>query len=180
MNRLTLYLIASIGFILMTTVSSFADIRSTRNFYAFTDRLLTTGQPDAATLKNASRDGIEAVVNLVPPSESVYNPKEGDILRAQGIEYIHIPISWREPKPAGLAQFMAAMRRLQGKKVLIHCWSNARASAFAYAYRVAQAPKTRNTEWNRLRKVWSEVAGYDLDRDAVWQAYLKANVAPAQ
>lgn len=57
---------------------------------------------------------------------------------------------------------------------------NALNFAFGYACRVAQAPDTRRTQWNRLRKVRSEAAGYDLGRDAVWRANLMANVASAQ
>ena len=167
------------GFILvsLTSQSSQADLQNTRNFYQFSDRLMTSGQPDEDALKSAPHDGIDVVINLVPPSEGIYNPKEAEILAVQGVEYIHIPVSWRSPDAADLETFLAAMDRIGDKKVLIHCWSNARASAFAYAHRVSQAPGTRVPEWKRLRTVWSEVAGYQLETDQVWQAFLNDNVA---
>ena len=122
MKQLTLTLTMMLGLILTTIGASFADIQSTRNFYAFSDRLLTAGQPSESALKNASKDGIEVVINLVPPSESIFNPKEEEILTAQGIEYVHLPVSWRKPDPADLEKFLQVMKRAGDKKVLVHCW----------------------------------------------------------
>lgn len=180
MKQLTLTLTMMLGLILTTVGASFADIQSTRNFYAFSDRLLTAGQPSESALKNASKDGIEVVINLVPPSESIFNPEEEKILTAQGIEYVHLPVNWREPDPADLEKFLQVMKRAGDKKVLVHCWANARASAFAYAHRVSQAPDTQSSEWDRLRNVWSTVAGYNLDKDSVWMSYLKEHAVRAR
>ncbi len=176
MKRLAFLILASLNISILWISSSNAEISSTRNFYSYSEQLLTSGQPSEERLKNISKDGVEVVINLVPPSEMVYNENEGKILQSQGVEYIHIPVNWRSPKKVKLDKFLSEMERVKGKKVLIHCWSNARASAFAYAFRVSQSPKSQSKEWDRLRKVWTNVAGYDLDDDQVWQKYLRINM----
>lgn len=174
-------LILSILILSLTTItSSFAEMSDARNFYQFDDRVLTSGQPDQTLLEKADEDDIEIVINLVPQSEGIYNPKEGEILQRQGIQYIHNPVNWSSPKESELKSFLAAMKQAEGKKVLVHCWSNARASALVYAYRVSKAPDTKPAEFERLQTVWKDVAGYDLETNQTWQNFLKRNVGSSR
>ncbi|WP_299752904.1 protein tyrosine phosphatase family protein [uncultured Tateyamaria sp.] len=158
---------------------AFADISETRNFYQFEPTVLTSGQPSAAQLSEAADDGIEVVINLVPESEGIYNPEEGEILAAQGVEYIHVPVNWRDPKAEEFQNFLNAMDRVGDRKVLVHCWANARASALVAAHRAISAPDTQVAELEQLETIWSDVAGYDFSRNTVWQDYLEDNIAGA-
>lgn len=174
-------LMLSVVILSLAAVSgSVADISDARNFYQFDDRVLTSGQPDQTLLEKADEDGIEIVINLVPKTESIYNPMEADILQSQGIQYIHNPVNWNAPKESELKSFLFAMKKAEGKKVLIHCWSNARASALVYAYRVSKAPDTKAAEFERLQTVWKDVAGYDLATNQTWQKFLKQSVGSSQ
>lgn len=164
----------------LTMTPAFADISETRNFYQFEPSVLTSGQPSATQLAEAADDGIEVVINLVPESESIYNPEEGDILVAQGVEYIHVPVNWRDPKAEEFQDFLKAMDRVGDRRVLVHCWANARASALVAAHRVVQAPDTQAVELEQLESIWRDVAGYDFARDTVWQDYLAQNIAGAE
>ncbi len=163
----------------MTSVA-YADISKARNFHSFDENLLTSGQPDQSILETAGDDGIEVVINLVPTSESIYNPKEAEILEEQGIKYIHNPVNWSDPKPSELESFLDAMKQAEGKKVLVHCWANARASAFAYAYRASQSPESAEQGYEDLKQIWKDVAGYNLDGNKTWQDFLKTNITKAQ
>ena len=158
---------------------AFADISEARNFYQFEPTVLTSGQPNAAQLAEAADDGIEVVVNLVPESEGIYNPEEGGILAAQGVEYIHVPVNWRDPKSEEFQNFLNAMDRVGDRKVLVHCWANARASALVAAHRAIDAPDTQAAELEQLETIWSDVAGYDFVQNTVWQDYLADNIAGA-
>ena len=158
---------------------AFADISETRNFYQFEPTVLTSGQPSATQLAEAADDGIEVVINLVPEHEGIFNPKEEEILSAQGIEYIHVPVNWRDPKAEEFQNFLNAMDRVGDRKVLVHCWANARASALVAAHRAIQAPDTKAAELEQLETIWSDVAGYDFTRDTIWQEYLADNIAGA-
>ncbi|WP_299775506.1 protein tyrosine phosphatase family protein [uncultured Tateyamaria sp.] len=168
-----------IGFFLAVT-AAVAELSQARNFYQYSESVLTAGQPTEEQLKSAGAAGVEVVISVVPPSERVYNAKQGDILAKQGIEYIHVPVNWRAPDDASFDAFMAAMDKVGDRKVLVHCWANARASALVYAHRVLSAPDTQPQEFETLRSVWSDVAGYNLDADTTWQNYLADNIARVQ
>lgn len=165
-------LVLSLLGLVLSASAVFADIASARNFYQYSDGVLTSGQPSEQQLETAAADGIEVVINIVPQSESIYNPQEGAILQSQGIEYIHVPVNWRSPKPTEIEAFLAAMDSVGDRKVLVHCWANARASALVSTYRISQAPETRTAELETLDQVWSDVAGYDLETNTVWQSVI--------
>ena len=154
----------------------FADITQERNFYQFTPNVLTSGQPSAETLATAADDGIQVVINLVPENEGIYNPNEGRILEAQGIEYIHVPVTWRNPQSDEFDAFIAAMDTVGDRKVLVHCWSNARGSAMVAAHRAIQSPENQVDELAKLETIWSDVAGYNFANDEVWQGFLADNL----
>ena len=86
-------------------------------------------------------------------------------------------MSWRSPNDAEFDRFLEAMNSVGDRKVLVHCWANARASALVYAHRVLQSPDTQADEFERLKTVWSDVAGYDLESDSTWREYLESNIA---
>ena len=166
--------------VILTFVSpAFADITQERNFYQFTPNVLTSGQPSADTLATAAEDGIQVVINLVPESEGIYNPDEQSILEAQGIEYIHVPVTWRNPQSEEFNAFIAAMDTVGERTVLVHCWSNARGSAMVTAHRAMQSPQTQDDELARLETIWSDVAGYNFASDEVWQGFLAENLEGA-
>jgi len=139
--------------------NSFAGMETARNFYQYSDKVLTAGQPTQSLLENAAKDGIQVVINVVRPGESIYNEKEADILQKQGIEYIHVPVSWSQPNKEQLQSFLKAMDKVGNRKVLVHCWANARASALVYAHRVSKAPDSASSEFETLRRVWKDIVG---------------------
>jgi len=170
-----LFAIALISVAISASVAS-ADVSTARNFYQYSDRVLTAGQPSQDILENVSDDGIEVVISVVPEYESVFNPRQGEILAEQGIEYIHVPVAWTSPTSEEFDRFIAAMDSVGERKVLVHCWANARASALVYAHRAINAPETQADELENLKTVWSDVAGYNLDNNTTWSAYLDENI----
>jgi len=163
----------SIAILLVSACSVNADISSARNFYQFEEQQLTSGQPEKAQLLSASAEGIEVVINLVPSTESIFNPDEAAILAAQGVEYFHTPVSWSSPKEDEIMRFIKAMDSVGDRKVLVHCWANARASALVHTHRMIQSTENQTAEYSELKRVWKEVAGYDLDRNDVWKEVIK-------
>ncbi|MEP2978214.1 MAG: protein tyrosine phosphatase family protein [Lentilitoribacter sp.] len=164
----------------MSISASYADISKARNYYEFSPNVLTAGQPSKEQLETVSADGIEVVINLVPKNESIYNPQQQVILERQGVEHIHVPVNWSRPKTSELTSFLKAMNEVGDRKVLVHCWANARASALVYAHLVLQSPETKVEEFENLKRVWTDVAGYNLDRNKTWQNFLDENVGQAQ
>lgn len=60
---------------------------------------------------------------------------EGNIVAAEGMLYVHIPVDWQQPKLRDVLSFFDVMRMLSGRKVWVHCAKNMRASCFMYLYR---------------------------------------------
>lgn len=157
-----------------------ANINEARNFYQFSESVLTSGQPSATQLANAHNSGVKVVINLVPEYESVYNPNQENILANQGIEYFHVPVSWHNPSDNEFSAFLSAMDRVGDRKVLVHCWANARASALVTAHKVIRSKGTGTEELKQLDTIWSEVAGYDLVKNSKWQNFLRKSIASNQ
>lgn len=106
---------------------------STREIYnalVVSDTLITGGQPTADQLRDAAAEGFAAVINLATTNPPHSLEGEGALVESLGMEYVHIPVDWNNPTDADFAAFEAAVNRLSGEKVLIHCAANYRVTAF--------------------------------------------------
>lgn len=117
--------------------------------------LVTSGQPDARALANLSTEGFEAVIYLAPSTVSDAIKDAPNIIARQGIEFIHIPIPFAAPAASHFEAVSNALRRLQGKKVLVHCQVNMRASTMVFLFRVLQRKENPATAYDAVTRVWS-------------------------
>src|SRR3954449_13448532 len=99
------------------------------NFRRIDDRLTTSGLLSVEQLASLGRDGYEAVVNLLPDTNDRAVPDEAQIVRAQELDYVYIPVDFAAPTHADLERFVEAMDALAGRKVHVHCAANYRVSA---------------------------------------------------
>ncbi|MCU0759629.1 MAG: protein tyrosine phosphatase family protein [Steroidobacteraceae bacterium] len=116
--------------------------------------LVTAGQPTRESLQGLGSEGYAAVISLAPGDAPDAVPDEARILAAQGIEYVHVPIPWLAPEAAHLEATAAALQRLRGRKVLVHCQKNMRASAVTFLVRVIHDGEDPAVAWSDVRKVW--------------------------
>lgn len=125
------------------------------NVVAISPLLVTSGQPSATSLKNLSALGFSAVIYLAPSSVSDAVAEEADIVRNQGIEFVHIPIEFGKPNASDVETFFAAMKRLQAKKILVHCQVNMRASSMTFLYRSIVNHEKPELAYEAVSRVWS-------------------------
>ncbi len=125
------------------------------NVVVISPTLTTSGQPTAPALRALSKHGFEAVVFLVPAGVDSNVAGEDDMVKRQGIEFVHIPIKFGEPGPQHYAAFAGAMTRLTGKKVLVHCEINLRASSMVFLYRSIALKEDPSRAYESVAKVWS-------------------------
>lgn len=118
-------------------------------------KLVTSGQPKAEALAALAAEGFEAVLYLAPSSVPDAVKDEASILQKQGIEFVHIPIPFAAPAAAHVEAVSAALQRLQGKKVLVHCQVNMRASTLVFLYRVLQRKEDPAQAYDEVRRVWT-------------------------
>lgn len=125
------------------------------NVHVIRPTLVTAGQPDRASLQRLKAEGYDAVISLAPGDTADAVPGQAEILKAQGVEFVHIPIPWQAPEAKHLEAMAAAMQRLQGRKVLVHCQMNMRASAVTFLYRTIHAKEDPATAWADVKAVWT-------------------------
>ena len=125
------------------------------NVVVATPLLVTAGQPDRASLLKLKSEGYAAVISLAPGNTADAVRDEAEILKAQGIEFVHVPIPWQKPEASHLEATAAALKRYQGQKVLVHCQMNMRASAVTFLYRAIYAKEDPAAAWADVKKVWT-------------------------
>jgi len=125
------------------------------NVVPISARLVPSGQPTAEALSKLAARGFGAVIYLAPPSVPDAVPGEGDIVRRQGLEFVNIPIDFRDPTEADFEAFVAAMKRLGDRKVLVHCQVNMRASVMTFLYRVIVGGEKPDLAYESVANVWS-------------------------
>lgn len=118
-------------------------------------RLVTSGQPTAASLANLASQGFGAVIYLAPLTVSDAVRGEPEIVREQGLEFVNIPIEFGTPTAADFQSFATAMNRLGDRKVLVHCQVNMRASSMVFLYRVVIGHESPEQAYEAVAKVWS-------------------------
>ncbi|MDL2353721.1 MAG: protein tyrosine phosphatase family protein [Pseudomonadota bacterium] len=117
--------------------------------------LVTSGQPSAAALGRLGAQGFGAVIYLAPLTSSDAVAGEADIVRRQGLQFVNIPIEFGEPTDADVQAFVAAMKRLGDRKVLVHCQVNMRASTMTFLYRVMVLREQPEPAYEAVARIWS-------------------------
>jgi protein tyrosine phosphatase (PTP) superfamily phosphohydrolase (DUF442 family) len=124
------------------------------NYREYSASFASAGQPTAEQLAQVKDAGFERVVYIAFSSDGNAIPNEDKLVRDLGMDYVHIPVVWNAPSVADFENFAAVMQRDPDQKTLLHCQVNARASAFAFLYRVihegvpvAEAKADMNTVW---------------------------------
>jgi uncharacterized protein (TIGR01244 family) len=134
-----------------------------RNFLRIDDRLARSGMPqpdDFAALRQA---GFEVVINLALPTSDNALPNEGELVSAQGMTYVHIPVKFDAPQPADFERFTRVMDACAGQRVFVHCAANMRVSAFVFLHRLRHGIKRETAEAD-LKKIW--------EPDEVWRKFV--------
>jgi len=125
------------------------------NVVPITDKLVTSGQPTREALLGLAAMGFQADIYLAPFTVSNAVKDEAEIVQRQGLEFVHVPIPFGTPTEADYLAVAAALKRLAGKKVLIHCEVNFRASSMAFLYRTLVLKEPPAAAYEAVSRVWS-------------------------
>ena len=139
------------------------------NFLPISESLGTAGQPTAEQFAAVRAAGYEVVINLARSDSTNALADEGDLVKAQGMAYVHIPVVWEAPTLDDLARFFDEMEGCQGKKVFVHCAINMRVSCFVLLYRVLRLGVPLKDAVQMVHHIW--------EPNAVWQAFVDRALA---
>ena len=157
--------------ILVAKVAIAAPVLDAPNVVVISESLVTSGQPTAAALASLSAQGFGAVINLAPLTVSDAVRHEPEIVRKQGLSFVNLPIKFGNPTDADFQAFVAAMNRFKGKKVLVHCQVNMRASSMTFLYRVVIEHQNPETAYEAVAKIWSP--------EGPWMHFIAAELKQA-
>lgn len=124
------------------------------NVVEISPQLVTSGQPSAEALSKLKSLGFEAVIYLAPPTVQDAVRDEQLIVTRQGLTFINIPISFDNPTEAHFETFAAIARSLGGRKVLVHCQINLRASSMVFLYRTIVLKEPPRPAYEAVSRVW--------------------------
>ena len=141
-----------------------ASVTEILNYLAISNRIGTAGQPASEQFAAIRAAGYELVVNLAMPDSTHALPNEGELVAAQGMDYVHIPVVWEQPTLADLDRFFEVMAANAERRVLVHCALNMRVSVFVLLYRCIHLGVRLQNAWVDLEKIW-------VPND-VWRTFL--------
>jgi protein tyrosine phosphatase (PTP) superfamily phosphohydrolase (DUF442 family) len=137
-----------------------------RNFLALSETLLTGGMPQPEHLADAAQRGVELVINLAPHTVPDAIPDEPGLVSSLGMRYINIPVVWKTPTQDGLDRFMDVMDENKGKKILVHCQANFRATAFVAMYRILRQGWEPQDALADMHHIWDE------EEYPIWKMFI--------
>ncbi|PPD31455.1 MAG: phosphotyrosine protein phosphatase [Methylomonas sp.] len=137
----------------------------TENVYQVFDWLWCSAQLTEKDIAKFPALGIEAVINLAPPTASNALLGEAELVANQGIAYMQIPVVWEQPRFSQLEQFFAVLKAFERHKVWVHCAKNKRASAFIYLYRRLCLAEEEVIALYPMSEIWTP--------NPIWQTFIR-------
>ena len=131
-----------------------AEIDEIVNYVEYSAAFSSAGQPTAVQLQALQDAGFERVVFLAFSDHEQSLAHEDRLVKELGMEYLHIPVDWEAPTASDFYLFAGAMQRSPGKKTLVHCQVNFRASAFSFLYRVLYVGVPMDRAKEDMENVW--------------------------
>ena len=120
---------------------------------------------DFAAIRQA---GFDTVINLALPTSDNALSNEGELVSAQGMTYVHIPVKFDAPQRTDFERFTRLLDACAGQRVFVHCAANMRVSAFVFLHRLRHGTD-RGTAERDLKSIW--------EPDGVWRDFVNEHLA---
>jgi len=135
------------------------------NYLKISNTIATSGQPTQEQFQAIKAAGYQVLVNLALPESPNALKDEKQIVEAQGMQYVNIPVVWENPTLENVTEFFSVMEAGADKKVFIHCAANMRVSAFMYLYRRVHQGISDEDAKKDLQKIWIP--------NEIWQNFIE-------
>ena len=141
-----------------------SELQTIRAYLRLDEWLATSGMPEPKHFAAMRAAGFEAVFNLALPTSDQAMPNEGELVSAQGMTYVHLPVKFDAPQPGDFERFSQLMEAFEGRRVFVHCAANMRVSAFVFLHRLRRGSVSRPEAERDLRQIW--------EPNAVWREFI--------
>ena len=127
------------------------------NYHYISDTITTSGQPTEEQFELIKDAGYQSVINLAPHNVENSLADENALLNELGLEYIHIPVDFKNPTNEDFQEFVVSMKYSSTEMTWVHCAANMRVSAFMYRY--------------RCEVLREDIAVAKLDLENIWKPF---------
>jgi len=141
------------------------------NYLFYNEQLSSSGMPTAEQMKQVAEAGVQVVINLAPHDVPNAIPNEAELVKSFGMDYINIPVVWRDPKPEDLILFVDNMDANGGKKIHVHCEANYRASSFVMMYRILRLGWKTEDAIQIMEMMWNP------EDFPIWKKFLDSQLS---
>ena len=152
-----------------------ADLAEIRNYKEYSPIFSSAGQPSKEQLELLKAEGFERVAYIAFSNSRGAVAEEDAIVKELGMDYVQVPVIWDAPTKSDFYAFAGAMQREPGRKTLLHCQANYRASAFAFLYRVLYKDVPVATAKADMNSIWQP---NDTWRQLIFDVLEDNNVSP--
>jgi protein tyrosine phosphatase (PTP) superfamily phosphohydrolase (DUF442 family) len=152
MNKTTLFLLLSANVLLLPAAE--AAKLAAPNIVEISPKLVTAGQPTAASLADLAAQGFEVDIYLAPPTVEDAVKDEALIVGMQGLVFVNIPIKFGNPTAKDFDTFAGVMKSFSDRRVLVHCQVDMRASSMVFLYRVILNKEDPHEAYKAVSQVW--------------------------
>jgi protein tyrosine phosphatase (PTP) superfamily phosphohydrolase (DUF442 family) len=141
------------------------------NYWFYDEKLSSSGMPTEQQFKEIADNNVNVVINLALKTSEGAIPEEDKVVESLGMEYIQIPVEWKNPTQQNLNDFFAVMQSHNDKKIHVHCQANYRASAFIMLYRVLRLGWKKEDAIPVMERMWNP------EDFPVWQKFIDDTLA---
>lgn len=136
------------------------------NYKKVSETIGTAGLLNRQQLEALQQEGYQAVINLLPDDSEYAQSGERACVESQGLNYRYIPVDFNAPQKSDYHAFAAALRALQGQKLIVHCAANYRVSAFYAIYAHRNLGWSEQEAREHIASIWNPV------EHEPWETYI--------
>ncbi len=140
-------------------------------YLSLPQEIATSGQPTVEQFADIQAAGYEVVVNLAMPTSENWLPNEAELVKAEGMDYVPLPVLWDYPALGDAEQFFELLMHHRDRKVWVHCALNMRVSAMMYLYHRLYCDMRDLEATQYLNKIWIPNGVWQNFMDAVMELY---------
>lgn len=134
------------------------------NFYRINDNIATSGQPGLDQFVSIKEEDFDVIINLAKVDSPGAIEDEASVVESLGLDYVHIPVDFREPTLSDLKKFFATMDRYKINNIFVHCACNWRVAVFVFLYRTVRCDVPVSVAITDMLAVWKP--------DEIWQPFI--------
>lgn len=134
------------------------------NFYRINDNIATAAQPAVEQFTTIKEEDFDVVINLARSDSPGAIEDEESIVTGLNLDYVQIPVDFKEPTLSDLKKFFATMDRYKINNIFVHCACNWRVSVFVFLYRTVRCDVPVSVAIKDMHAVWKP--------DEIWQSFI--------